>query len=246
MITQAVTLHPYSEPLAHDYERYTTGQVMIETADRLVTEEGEPALQQFQLLVGALQALTAGTSDGVAPADHGDGRLPAAGGRPRRLRAHPRRLRPLRRSGPARGVLAAARRHGVPALPSARFGPSRPGDGDLPRCAAGRRLGRRPGRFPLRPCGRAAAWWPPSSAGISTTGCVRSATSTGRAQPTDSGVTDIKLLSPDVTNGPVVPVTSLVAGNEAARYREHIEVTNTVNSLVGVGFHRTAEPGCEQ
>ena len=67
LITQAVTLHPYSEPLAHDYERYTTGQVMIETADRLVTEEGEPALQQFQLLVGALQALTAGTSDGNRP-----------------------------------------------------------------------------------------------------------------------------------------------------------------------------------
>lgn len=67
VITQAVTLHPYSEPLAHDYERYTIGQVMIETADRLVTEEGEPALQQYQLLVGALHALTAGTSDGPRP-----------------------------------------------------------------------------------------------------------------------------------------------------------------------------------
>jgi len=67
VITQAVTLHPYSEPLAHDYERYTTGQVMIETADRLVTEEGEPALQQYQLLVGALHALTSGTSDGPRP-----------------------------------------------------------------------------------------------------------------------------------------------------------------------------------
>jgi DNA repair protein RecO (recombination protein O) len=67
VITQAVTLHPYSEPLAHDYERYTTGQVMIETADRLVTEEREPALQQYQLLVGALHALTSGTSDGPRP-----------------------------------------------------------------------------------------------------------------------------------------------------------------------------------
>ena len=67
VITQAVTLHSYSEPLAHDYARYTTGQVMIETADRLVAEEGEPALQQYQLLVGALQALTAGTSDGPRP-----------------------------------------------------------------------------------------------------------------------------------------------------------------------------------
>lgn len=68
VITQAVTLHPYSEPLAHDYERYTIGQVMIETADRLVTEEGEPALQQYQLLVGGLHALTSGTSDGPRPA----------------------------------------------------------------------------------------------------------------------------------------------------------------------------------
>lgn len=58
VITQAVTLHAYSEPLAYDYERYTTGQVMIETADRLVAEVGEPSLQQYQLLVGALHALT--------------------------------------------------------------------------------------------------------------------------------------------------------------------------------------------
>ena len=65
VITQAVTLHAYSEPLAHDYERYTTGQVMIETADRLVAEVGEPALQQYQLLVGALHALTAETTDGT-------------------------------------------------------------------------------------------------------------------------------------------------------------------------------------
>ena len=67
VITQAVTLHPYSEPLSHDYQRFTSGQVMIETADRLVVEEGEPALQQYQLLVGALHALTSGTSDGPRP-----------------------------------------------------------------------------------------------------------------------------------------------------------------------------------
>ena len=67
VITQAVTLHPYSEPLSHDYQRFTSGQVIIETADRLVVEEGEPAVQQYQLLVGALHALTAGTSDGPRP-----------------------------------------------------------------------------------------------------------------------------------------------------------------------------------
>lgn len=68
VITQAVTIHPYSEPLGQDYQRYTSGQVIVETADRLVVEEGEPARQQYQLLVGALHALTSGTNDGTRPA----------------------------------------------------------------------------------------------------------------------------------------------------------------------------------
>ena len=68
VVTQAVTLHAYTEPLGGDYTAYTTGQVILETADRLVAEEREPSLQQFLLLVGALNALTAGTSDGPRPA----------------------------------------------------------------------------------------------------------------------------------------------------------------------------------
>lgn len=67
VVTQAVILHPYSEPLGQDYQRYTAGQVMMETADRLAAEEGQPALRQYQLLLGGLQALTAGTNDGVRP-----------------------------------------------------------------------------------------------------------------------------------------------------------------------------------
>jgi DNA repair protein RecO (recombination protein O) len=67
VVTQAVTLHPFTEPLGGDYAAYTSGQVILETADRLVPEEGEPALQQFLLLVGALNALTAGTADGPRP-----------------------------------------------------------------------------------------------------------------------------------------------------------------------------------
>ena len=67
VVTQAVTLHAYSEPLGQDYQRYTIGQVMIETAERLVSEEGQPSLRQYQLLLGGLQALTAGTSDGPRP-----------------------------------------------------------------------------------------------------------------------------------------------------------------------------------
>jgi len=68
VVTQAVTLNAYTEPLGGDYTAYTTGQVILETADRLVQEEGEPSLQQYLLLVGALKALTAGSSDGPRPA----------------------------------------------------------------------------------------------------------------------------------------------------------------------------------
>lgn len=68
VITEAVTLHAWSEPLCTDYPRYTVGQVMLETADRLVSIEHEPALQQYQLLAGALNALVAGTADGPRPA----------------------------------------------------------------------------------------------------------------------------------------------------------------------------------
>lgn len=68
VITEAVTLHAWSEPLGGDYGRFTAGEVMLETADRLVAEEGQPSLQQYLLLLGALHALTAGTSDGPRPA----------------------------------------------------------------------------------------------------------------------------------------------------------------------------------
>ncbi|WP_205470863.1 DNA repair protein RecO [Nocardioides sp. SYSU D00038] len=59
-ITQAETLSPFSAELGHDYERYTAGTVMLETAERLVSEEGEPAVQQFLLLVGGLRAMASG------------------------------------------------------------------------------------------------------------------------------------------------------------------------------------------
>ncbi len=68
VITEAVTLHAWQEPLCTDYPRYTVGQVMLETADRLVSIENEPALPQYQLLAGALHALVHGTKDGPRPA----------------------------------------------------------------------------------------------------------------------------------------------------------------------------------
>jgi DNA repair protein RecO (recombination protein O) len=58
VITQAETIAPFGSRLGADYERYTAGTAMLETAERVVTEDREPALQQFLLLVGGLRALT--------------------------------------------------------------------------------------------------------------------------------------------------------------------------------------------
>ena len=60
VVTQAETLTPFASRLGGDYDRYTSGTVMLETADRLVTEEKQPSVQQFLLLVGGLRAMTAG------------------------------------------------------------------------------------------------------------------------------------------------------------------------------------------
>jgi DNA repair protein RecO (recombination protein O) len=60
IITQADTLDAFPSHLGDHYDRYTAGTVMLETADRLVSEEKQPALQQFLLLVGGLRAMTGG------------------------------------------------------------------------------------------------------------------------------------------------------------------------------------------
>jgi DNA repair protein RecO (recombination protein O) len=57
VVTQAVTLDPFAAQMGADYERYTAGTVILETAERLVVEDKEPALQQFLLLVGAMRAM---------------------------------------------------------------------------------------------------------------------------------------------------------------------------------------------
>jgi DNA repair protein RecO (recombination protein O) len=59
IITQVETLNPFARDLGSSYPAYTAGTAMLETAERLV-EDGEPAIQQVQLLVGALKALVGG------------------------------------------------------------------------------------------------------------------------------------------------------------------------------------------
>lgn len=59
-VTQAESLAGYGEAIARDYEAWTAANAMLETCDRL-TEEGEPSVQQFVLLAGALAALAGRT-----------------------------------------------------------------------------------------------------------------------------------------------------------------------------------------
>ena len=58
IVTQAETVDAFGVGLVGDYGRYTAGCAVLETADRLVAEEGEPALRVYLLVVGAVRALS--------------------------------------------------------------------------------------------------------------------------------------------------------------------------------------------
>ncbi len=57
IITQVQTLDAFGAGIVGDYQRYTAGCAVLETADRLSAEEGEPVLRLYLLAVGALRAL---------------------------------------------------------------------------------------------------------------------------------------------------------------------------------------------
>ncbi len=63
VVNQAESLRSYGSDLVGDYARYTSGQVMLETAERMVPEEREPTVAQYLLLVGGLRALVSGEHD---------------------------------------------------------------------------------------------------------------------------------------------------------------------------------------
>ena len=151
VVTQVESLHAFGEPLTGNYPAYTAGQVMLETADRLVVEEGEPAVQQYLLLVGALRVLNAGTADGARAPIADLGLLSAPGARGGRLRAVVHRLRPLWRGRTARGVLARGGGRRLRTVPTARF------------CSAGPRDDRRCSA----PCSRVAGATPETSTNAS-------------------------------------------------------------------------------
>ncbi len=69
-ITQVETIDAFARTLGADYGAYTAGTAMLETAERLVQEDGEPAVQQLALLVGALRALSEPSRPGVVAASN--------------------------------------------------------------------------------------------------------------------------------------------------------------------------------
>lgn len=62
VVQQTESLDAFGARLAGDYARWTSASAICETAERL-TEEGEPALRLYLLVVGALRALTAREHD---------------------------------------------------------------------------------------------------------------------------------------------------------------------------------------
>ena len=64
VVTQVETLDAFHVGLVADYSRYTAACAVLETADRLTAEEGEPALRLYLLVTGALRALSEGDRDG--------------------------------------------------------------------------------------------------------------------------------------------------------------------------------------
>jgi DNA repair protein RecO (recombination protein O) len=57
VITQVETVDAFGIGLVGDYPRYTAGCAVLETAERMAVEEGEPALRLYLLVAGALRAL---------------------------------------------------------------------------------------------------------------------------------------------------------------------------------------------
>lgn len=60
VISQVETIEPYGSRIAPDYARYTAGTTMLEMTERL-TEEREPNLKLYLLLLGAVRTLAEGT-----------------------------------------------------------------------------------------------------------------------------------------------------------------------------------------
>lgn len=57
-ITQVEAIMNYGEAITDDYQRWTIASAILETAERFTAQEHEPALQEFQLVIGGMKALS--------------------------------------------------------------------------------------------------------------------------------------------------------------------------------------------
>src|SRR3978361_1939461 len=62
-VTQAETLAPYGAMVSRDYGRHTASSAILEAGERLSSEEREPFLKLYLLLVGAMRTLAEGSHD---------------------------------------------------------------------------------------------------------------------------------------------------------------------------------------
>ena len=152
---------------------------MLETAERLVTEEKEPAVQQFLLLVGGLRAMAGARAPGQA----GARLLPAALAGGRGLRAV---VRPLRAAAGSRvRTGSSTRRPAACCAPPAKLpGSATPAAETVApaRRPARRRLARRRTPPSRATCARPAAWSRRTSPGTSSAACARWRTSSADAE----------------------------------------------------------------
>ena len=56
-VTQVETISAFAGPIVADYRKYTMGSTMLEAAEKILVTEAEPAVQQYWLLAGGLNAL---------------------------------------------------------------------------------------------------------------------------------------------------------------------------------------------
>ncbi|MEU6697656.1 DNA repair protein RecO [Pseudonocardia sp. NPDC046786] len=69
VVTQAQTVDAFAPAIVADWSAYSCGCAILETADRLVSEEGEPSLRVYLLLLGATRALADGLREPVLVLD---------------------------------------------------------------------------------------------------------------------------------------------------------------------------------
>ncbi len=56
-VTQVEAIENFGDEFSRDYRRWTISSAILETAERFTSQEREPALQEYQLVVGGLRAL---------------------------------------------------------------------------------------------------------------------------------------------------------------------------------------------